>query len=215
MKEFNNRKQEISIYISFLEGIEKDNSILTNALGNSDTTKELRKILYANTYLLMYNLVESSIRNSIQGIYDHFKQQKISFDSLRIKLQEIILTNMRSQNLSEFLTNIHILATDIVYLSFDSQKIASGNVDARKIREIAEIYGFSHKTNYHKCKEGKQLLVVKNKRNDLAHGIISFSECGKDTSLSDVKQAFDELSAFLTEIILNIDKYIQNKDYLK
>lgn len=214
MNEFEKRKQEIEIYIKFINNTVENPDFMKIALGGDSETKLLRKVLFANTYLLLYNLVESSIRNSIQEIYDHLEQEEVSFDDLQDNFKKLILTNMKAHNPTRFLKKISLLATDIVYESFDQEKIAAGNIDAQKIREIANNYGFSHETEYSECKNGSKLLEVKNKRNDLAHGIISFSECGKDSSLSDVNIAFAEVSAYVRTITNNIQMYIAEKGYL-
>ncbi len=214
MNEFEKRKQEIEIYIRFLNSTVENPKIIETAIGKDSEKTLLRKVLFANTYLLLYNLVESSIRNSIQDIYDHFEQEGVAFDDLKDNLKKLILTNMKAHNPTKFLERINLLTTDIVYESFDQEKIASGNLDAQKIREIASNYGFSSETEYSICKNGSKLLEIKNKRNDLAHGIISFSECGKDSSLSDVNNAFTEVSAYIENITNNIQLYIAEKTYL-
>ncbi len=214
MTEFEKRKHEIQVYIEFLNKTEEEQSILETALGELEKSKLLRKVLLANTYLLLYNLVESSIRNSIQDIYDHFKQESISFDNLSSSLQELILTNVKGHNPAKLLENITSLATDVVHQSFNQEKIISGNIDAKKIREIASCYGFSTDTEYAECKNGEKLLEIKNKRNDLAHGILSFSDCGKDTSVTDVNNAFVEIYSYIRNITENIQDYINDKKYL-
>ncbi|MGB3223851.1 MAG: MAE_28990/MAE_18760 family HEPN-like nuclease [Desulforhopalus sp.] len=214
MEEFEKRKQEIHVYIEFLNFTESSPEIFENAARDVNNLKLLRKVLLANTYLLMYNLVESSIRNSIQEIYDHFQQESVSFDNLPNRLKEIILKNLKQHNSSKFIQGINNLATDVVHKTFDSEKIASGNLDAKEIRRIAKQYGFSCDTEYDTCKNGTKLLEVKNKRNDLAHGILSFSECGKDISVTDINEAFAEVSAYLFTIINNVKKYIDDKNYL-
>ncbi len=77
MDEFEKRKKEIQVYMEFLNFAESTPSILANGSQSTDDLKLLRKVLFANTYLLIYNLVESSIRNSIQEIYDHFQDEHI------------------------------------------------------------------------------------------------------------------------------------------
>jgi len=215
MTEFEKRKQEIQTYINFLVCTEEDNNILKDALHDEDDPRLLRKILLANTYLLMYNLVESSVKNALQGIYEHLRNEETLFDNLKSSLRILILNNVKSQSPSHFLRNVQTLATDIVYQSFDPKKVAPGSIDARKIGDIATKYGFSKDTTYKKCKNGNTLVEVKDKRNDLAHGTISFAECGQETTVNDIKTAFSELSAYLGEIILNIEKYIDDQQYLQ
>jgi hypothetical protein len=89
MTEFDKRKQEIQTYIKFLNNTEDKQDVIESLLDGREEAKLLRKVLFANTYLLLYNLVESSIRNSIQEIYDHFEQEGVSFDELNGKLKKV------------------------------------------------------------------------------------------------------------------------------
>ncbi len=56
---------------------------------------------------------------------------------------------------------------------------------------------------------------MKSHRNELAHGDVSFQEIGKDYALSDIEDYKKEVIAYLEKIILNIEEYIQNKEYKK
>jgi len=106
------------------------------------------------------------------------------------------------------------ITTDIISTSFDPDKMFDGNVDAKKIKEIAGKYCFSSQTDYTKCKKEKRLLEIKNKRNNLSHGIISFSECGREISISDLTNALNETSSYLENIIENVKEYLITKTYL-
>lgn len=214
MTEFDKRKLEIQLYIKFLNNTEENQHILEETLGVVEESKILRKVLFANTYLLLYNLVESTVRDSIQEIFDHFEQEGVAFDELSDKLKVLILTNVKGYQPSTFVENVNVLAIDIVYKSFDSKNVASGNIDAKEIRKIANKYGFSSVTEYSECKNGEKLLEVKEKRNNLAHGIVSFSECGRDASLGDIKTAFNEVSAYISNIKDNIQEFIAERKYL-
>lgn len=158
----------------------------------------------------MYNLVESTIRNSIQEIHDHFNANNITFDSLKNEIKKTILVGFKHNNPNNILEQIQNIALDIVSTSFDPEKIASGNIDAKKIRDIARKYCFSGSTNY----DGEKLVEIKNKRNDLAHGTISFSECGRDITINDLLTSFNEASAYLETILDNIKDYLLAEDYL-
>ena len=88
------------------------------------------------------------------------------------------------------------------------KKIFSGNVDAKKIKEIADKYGFSHQTDSKFTKNGAKLVTVKEKRNDLAHGEISFQECGKDYTIQDIIAIKNEVIKYLEEILNNIEQFL-------
>jgi hypothetical protein len=107
------------------------------------------------------------------------------------------------------------ISTDIVSKCFDSEKIISGNLDARKIKDFAKSYGFSYQTNSQITKDGKELLTVKNKRNDLTHGVFSFCDCGKDYTIEDLFKIKQEVISYLREILQNIEQYINTEAYLQ
>ena len=150
-EEFEDRKKEIKLYIEFINLSENRDVIYTEVNNNGINKSELRRIFLANAYLLLYNLVESTIRNAIQ---------------------ETILQGLKAKNPLKIVQEIETLATDIISASFDPDKISDGNIDARKIRAIAKKYCFSDSTNYSRCKNGEKLLEIKDKRNNLSHGIV-------------------------------------------
>ena len=90
----------------------------------------------------------------------------------------------------------------------------SGNIDARKIKETAEAYGFSYQTTARKTQDGNDLLKIKTNRNDLAHGFKSFEEVGKDATAEDLLQIKKRVICYLREILQNIEDYILRKEYL-
>ncbi|MGB7520409.1 MAG: MAE_28990/MAE_18760 family HEPN-like nuclease [Spirulinaceae cyanobacterium] len=129
---------------------------------------------------------------------------------------EIIDGTQRIRTLAKILLkSINNLALDIVSSSFDKGKLFSGNIDAKKIRETAEAYGFSHQTNARKTQNGNDLLKIKTNRNDLTHGLKSFEEVGTDATAEELLQIKKRVICYLREILQNIDSYISQQKYLK
>ncbi|MDY6993463.1 MAG: MAE_28990/MAE_18760 family HEPN-like nuclease [Pseudomonadota bacterium] len=62
---------------------------------------------------------------------------------------------------------------------------------------------------------GSKLLTVKTQRNQLAHGNISFSECGRDHTFIELNNIKNEVINYLEDILNNIENYIDNKAYKK
>ncbi|MHC5820466.1 MAG: MAE_28990/MAE_18760 family HEPN-like nuclease, partial [Nostoc sp.] len=85
--DFNTRVQEVNKYFWFLEELITENTKLA-VLEDSGDQKvkpidpELAKTLKANGFLLLYNLVESTMRNAIEAIFDELSSNRISFDSV-------------------------------------------------------------------------------------------------------------------------------------
>jgi HEPN superfamily protein len=81
--------------------------------------------------------------------------------------------------------------SNVVIATFRKEELASGNVDARLIREIAKLYGFSVPSM-----KSDELLTVKTNRNDLAHGQKSFAEVGRDFDVARLEQIRSVVIAF-------------------
>ena len=56
---------------------------------------------------------------------------------------------------------------------------------------------------------------VKEERNNLAHGTISFVECGRNYSIDDLKKIKNETECFLENILEGMKDYYENQLYLK
>ena len=87
-------------------------------------------------------------------------------------------------------------------------------MDARLIKEIAEKYGFSYQTEFAKTKNGQNLVVIKHNRIDLAHGLKSFEDVGRDNTIEELLEIKEEVIEYLRQILQNIKIYIDNQEYL-
>jgi hypothetical protein len=154
------------------------------------------------------------MRNAIVAIFDELKNQAISFDQLKPEIKMIVLQNLKKRSLEEIHLQINQISTDIILATFDPKKLFSGNVDARLIKEIAEKYGFSYQTEPTKTKNGEKLVDIKDKRNDLAHGVKSFKEVGQGKTIEDLLKIKEEVIEYLRQILENITTYLDNQEYL-
>ena len=135
---------------------------------------------------ILYNLVEATMRNGIEAIFDELKNEGISYDLIRPELKKIVLKNLRKRKLNDIHLSITAIPIDIITVGFDNQDLFSGNIDARKIKDTAIEYGFSYSTDARKTSNGFDLLSVKANRNDLAHGFKSFTEVGRDKTADEL-----------------------------
>lgn len=200
---FQARVQETEMYYSFL-----------SSYINTSSDKELNKILRSNLILMLYNLVESSISNSIEEIHNNIHANNIAFDSLNTELRKILIKQLKSNvNPCDFVVNINNLAIDIVKKCFQKRKISNGNIDNKTISDLGNKYGFNINTTYATTKHGKCLEEIKGRRNDLAHGTFSFTEIGKEYTVEDLNKMKNETINYLTEILNNINTYLVNQQY--
>ncbi len=213
-EEFDARVEEVELYFNFLRDLESDKHRIVRssdaqpAYSTSDTT-DMNKVFKANGFLLLYNLMESTMKNAVQAIFDDLQDKGVDFDSCRGEVRRVVLKNLRNWNVESIFPSLTILAKDVVSATFRKDKIFSGNVDARAIRNTAKGYGFKNP-----IKKSDELLTVKRNRNDLAHGDKSFSDVGRDYDVPRLVRIKDEVVEYLKELIANIEHYIAEQEYL-
>ena len=218
-QDFNERSQEVSKYFMFLKSLEQGTTKLSME-GKGGSTKireidyELINTLKASGFLLLYNLVEATMRNAIEAIFNELQSQGVDYDQIRPELKKVILKNLKKRNPEKIFSSITAIAVDIITAGFEKEDLFSGNVDARKIRDTATEYGFLHLTDYAKTGQGLDLLIIKSNRNDLAHGYKSFAEVGKEKTADELLEIKKKTVRYLRELLQNIEQYLSNKDYL-
>ena len=120
------------------------------------------------------------------------------------------ILEFKRRNMERLLPKLISLARDVIYETFERSENFSGNLDARAIRETAKRFGFAAPTG----QQFTMLQTVKDLRNDLAHGVKSFAEVGRNASPSDLEQARLQTVEILSQTLQNISGYLQNQLYL-
>lgn len=222
--DFEQRKKEVEDYFSFLNILDKETTLLKYVKDEEtieeSISKDTQRILIANSFLILYNLIEATIRNSIVEIYDKIQEDEITYNKLSQSLKKIWIKN-KTKNLKEGNFNINtlqnnvesiidnVIDNEIILLTKDDIDI-SGNIDADKIRTLAKEIGFDKSSDE---KNGLNLVTIKNKRNGLAHGNHTFYDVGKDFTVKEISIFKNETFLYLTDVITNIEKFINEKKY--
>ena len=213
--EYNKRLHEVEVYFETLKLLDNGNCSIkcVDILGVETIKKidsELSMILKANGYLLLYNLVESTIRKSIDAIISSIHNSSVTFRDLSDELRRIWI---RQEGKNVNVDRIMSIASSVLedrLLRFKSDCInISGNIDAQEIRNILKQVGGNE------IKDGRYLKAIKDKRNNLAHGEFSFSEIGKDCTVNDLIVYKDDAKEYLSKVLDEIESYINSQKYLK
>ena len=217
--EYQKRLKEVETYLDTIKLLDKGTCTIecVDISGNKHIQQidsELAKILKANGFLILYNLIEATVRNSIAAILSSIAVDGLSYRKLSSKLRNIWIgqeiksvtehgtLKNKVAELSETILNDNLLA-------FEKECInISGNIDAQKIREIAKKFGYAE------SRDGRCLHTIKEKRNKLAHGEYTFSDIGKEYTSNELITFKDETVTFIEDVLNNVETYINNKGYL-
>jgi len=223
---FEERVLEVELYFDYLKKLYRPNAQIyfprarTNKYCPIDP--ELLKILKANSFLILYNLIESSVRDGVLAIYHELERKQYTYETVRKELKKIWI-DFHYKNVYDISANYNSyrkqatklidMAVDGAIIKLDRNAIPiSGNLDADQIRIICEMHGIEKKLKP-SAKGGRKLSTVKTQRNALAHGSLSFSECGRSFSVEDLSEIKKESIIFLRNILLNMKKYYDNELY--
>lgn len=241
-QEFDSRKQEVEKYFNFLKNIDEDYRIVSNYERDKsfNIDDELLKVLKANGFLILYNLIESTILNSVIAIFDEIKVKKLSYVSVSDEIRRYWSKHIYKfdEKISEekllrdkFYNIVEKIVTNVI-LEITDRIEYGGSIDARAIRKVADELGvtlsFEH---YREDLHGKVLVDIKNNRNDLAHGKKSFSDIARDITYNGIvsinENNEDVISSFglvhfkdytiehLEKFIISIENYIESEGYCR
>lgn len=216
--DFDKKTEEILKFLELIDFLDKANADVISANIKFENTSEIRKTLKGTVYILLYNLIESTMREAICFIHDTIEEKGINFDDLKTELKREVLKRIKHESLKietllSKLTNG--ISKGLPLGTFDSKNLFSGNIDRKEINSKSKIYGFFTQTDYTQTKHGEDLSTVKEYRNSLAHGNCSFSEAGMNSSHEDLKNLSCQVIAYLDSILTNISTYVRNQSYLE
>lgn len=228
LTDFETRVEEVKIYLEFANQLDKVETHKQSKFElNKDVEltikRDLQKIIRANCFLILYNLVESTIRSCIWSVFDAVSDSQVKFEELNENLSNIWL-NQQALDIGD-ISNINktkeklklLISSDSNLVEFSKTRVSlSGNLDYRSIEKIIKDYGFHGKiTVSDKRKLGKALLKVKSERNALAHGNKSFRQTAEVITIQDLTEYKDLIVAYLSDITKNVEGFIENEKYKK
>ena len=226
IQQFDERVEEVDLYFSFLEKLDDPDASLYFPNKRKNKTErvstDLFTMLKATAFLVIYNLVESTIREAILLVYRELELKGHTYESICRELRDIWI-HYHFRDVFDPTANwdsYRLKATDLVEMAMNRAVIVmdrrairvSGNLDANEIRRVCRSHGISTKTHY-RADGGAKLLTVKVQRNNLAHGNFSFSEIGRQYTIGDLKMIKGQSVIFLRSILRNVKDYVDNEHY--
>lgn len=230
---FEIRKEEIGCFLDFIEDI----TICEGALQLSVVREEdgrrvvdtivkpirssLLDTMKANAFLLIYNLIESTFRQSLEAVGRYAEKHGHSYDVLSEEMQKYLLSQLDSFSVRDSVVGSHrantLLSSAIVKSGFSASLTDGGNISYRYIKKFWSKIGLNVGREPVVEFGGKfePLKHVKDRRNDLAHGHLTFMTCGEQVSIDQLKVIRDEVVRYLAQYLDNVELFLESKAHLK
>lgn len=197
--EFERRSVEVEEYVQHLMSVEQ-------STGFSVT---LANTMKSSALVMIYNLVESTMTNVLQDLFDHLENDRVSFDGLNSVMKRLVLTYAKRRNPKLLVDRMEINTLSLVTACFERSDLFSGNLDCRTIRDTLKEIGVHTRHAYTE----PALLTVKNERNELAHGVKSFGDCGRAYTARQLDELHRKTKVILERVLLDFQSFLQEKAY--
>lgn len=176
----------------------------------------------SNVALMIYNLIEFTISGLMDNVYEKIKTHGLSYVDVNNDLQQLWRQKMlhATKDLTANYSTIlkknremidHILQKKTLELHVRDY-VRGGNLDGAEIMKTLEAHGIVFNPSGKNYRPEK-LRFIKIKRNELAHGSISFTDALRDSSINDIRSDKNIIFSFLEELIKATEHYCDNEGY--
>ena len=222
---FNQSIEDINDFFSLLEFIDSIETYKNTKLKNPTTPSSLlvtsthQKCMRSHAVLMLYNIVEATVVECILAIFDSIKDDHLKYHELEDSLRDQWLRSMmtasdtiktRIARTNETIGNIN---SDVFFNNAIGR--FNGNVDLRTILNVCKDFKLQLRSIPNKDEVATTLKAIKDARNHLAHGDVSYSNFGSNILLSDIVKYKKYTLNFLSFFINRVEEYISNKEYKK
>lgn len=230
---FQERLAEVEAYLEFLSTMEAQAQRGPPRIEGAEhpITAQQQRILYASVYLQLYNLVEATMSRCIEAISEaakanaQWKPGDLS-DSMRREWVRVTARThidlVPENRLESALRLCEHLVASLPISAFDIEKGGGGNWDDSEIEAFSRRLGFQLIVSQPVYSAIKQpfrddlgpLALVKQLRNRLAHGSISFAQCAEGVTVGRLVELKERTVNYLREVVDCFARYINSFEYL-
>lgn len=216
---FQERYDEVQIYLDLLRSVELATREGNPRFAGTDDTVSVSqvRILSSNLYLQLYNLVEATVTKCLESVSDAvenlgLKPADLSESMRKEYVKSLARTNVEmgaEKRLQATMELCDALLEQLPIVGFEVVAGGGGNWDDQEIEKLCKRLGFSFELSREARKGAKthvrddlnSLKLVVNRRNGLAHGSLSFVDCGSEMLFTDMENLARTIGIYLSEFV--------------
>ncbi|MCX7322719.1 MAG: hypothetical protein NT113_25695 [Hyphomicrobiales bacterium] len=175
----------------------------------------------AASFIMIYNCVEFATRETIVSVRRKMENDGASFEHLTTYWQQDIVHTHFRKKLQDGVNHASILKEfvqfvpgQISWLNRQDTVPFPGNIDHEKLIRFARDIGNRRWRPPHRTLGGSDLAIVRNARNELAHGEETFEIIGGNYSVADIADKLDRVRSFMCSYINMMERYERNRSYV-
>jgi hypothetical protein len=217
------RSKEIRAMQRYVLAFDRGDLSVAPRGGRREDATLIQNSIKAAFIMMLYNLAEAVVVSTIHEIFYRVGTEGLGFDRVATAIRSFWV-EQRAARIRHGSSETHAtLIREAIETAlgkeglkpFERDEIRrsyGGNVDGRVIREIAARFSvvFAPRKS---SQGGQRLLSIKGTRNDLGHGIFSFSEVGATQSAGDLRETSVRVRRFLFDAVQAFDRYLRLKEY--
>lgn len=228
---FEYRLQEIDAYLDLLDTIQHQAQTGPPRIGDATITVQQQRILYSSVYLQLYNLVEATATWCVDAVSEatvdglRWKPKDLVDELHREWVRTVARTHVNlnpGHRLDDAVEFCELLLQSVPITRWSVKRGGGGNWDDSLLESITERLGCNltidpavNSAAKHHIRDDKNSLgLVKYLRNRLAHGKMSFEECGNGVTVVDLRDVRDRTANYLREVVTAFADYIDNYHFL-
>lgn len=229
---FDERFAEVEAYLVFLEALEVASTAGSVRFEGQtgSLTQQQTEILKAGVFVQLYNLVEATMTRSLEALAAASVQGgwrpahlSPSFRSEWVKVIASVNTEMNAESRLKYVVGLtDILVQAGALAPFALERGGGGNWTDIQIEKMLIRIGLRLRIpppvrvavkQPYRDNKGALGVVVK-LRNDLAHGSISFAECGQNETVAGLRDLAVRTAMYLRTVVRAVERYIVRHEYL-
>lgn len=224
---FDERHLEIKAYVDLLQNVEDAARWGSPRFKGTEAviTAQQKNILSSGLYLQLYNLVEATVSRCLESIAREISASGRGPGDLNPELRrEWVRAIARThgdlnpgKRLDAAIEVCEYFLNQLPVAEFKIEAGGGGNWDDSSIEKICDRVGCNLVISDAVSVAAKRrvrddmgsLKLVKNRRNNLAHGSLSFADCSDGIAVSELRELANAVGAYLEETVNSFNRFIE------